>query len=270
MINTRYILFGMGLIILCFSSCKSSEPGALGEKPDSLGKSKDFIGIGLIHVNVQHNLPLYASFEDKVPYDHIRFIKQQSGFDKGIVIFKTNFLKDKLIPYAMEQGDSDQAAQNHINMGLIRFSPLLTFRYIEQQGHDFKVLLNEKTGETSVLRFDPKNNISKEIQESQQNFDPHLFSPQVSNWYFPETWKNALLRAYSINYPQETIQYDSPEGKPIKAMDYLYRVDSVAGSWIKVAQPYINSSNDPKPSAWIKWKNDSQMLISVQLHGGYD
>ncbi|MFD0715575.1 hypothetical protein [Paenibacillus sp. GCM10027626] len=231
-----------------------------------LPKSKNKLGIGLIHFNLNTPIPLYKSESDLAPYDTLRFVRIESGKDKGKCDFQTDKLGKHLRPYTMNEGDSDKEAKEHINMGLIRFSPELTFRVLSKTDDGFTVMINEETLETSFVKVDLKNDLRKNTSSDPDFFDPNFVDSKIADWFYYETWGQALKRAWYITYDENEV-YNQPEGTKITPSVEFNRADSVEGDWVRLRERYNDNKND---FGWVKWRENDSLKIGIVLNGGYE
>ncbi|WP_143166717.1 hypothetical protein [Pedobacter caeni] len=263
---------GMFLIILLnlmliLSACHSEEDKRRKKQKEELvlPVTGTKMGIGLIHFNTNKPLMLYQSKTDTLPYDSIQFVARKTGLNKGRCDFRTKHLGDKLQPYILSEGDSDADAKSNINMGLIRFVPQLVFRVIDKTDDGVQVLINEKTYETSFVRVNPKKDLRINMDDNGGFFDPNFNQSRIPDWFYYETWEQALKRAAFIDYDPKEL-YDKPNGKKIQKNEtYQLKVDIVQDDWIRFVDNYTE-----KFHGWTRWKVKDSIIVQITLNGGYE
>lgn len=188
------------------------------------------IGLGLITVNTQYPLPLFRKANDSAPFDTLKFEQRKSGATKFVT-------KGKLNPYQMSEGDSDEAGRKNIQMGLIRFAPVLKFRVLDTTASSYTIVSNEQTWDTLVIKKDPAAAYYvAEHQLADNNCINCPGSKYNPKWSVYETWDRYLKRVEFITKDKLVI-YDKPNGKAIfenKENTFLpFGVEAVQGEWIK-------------------------------------
>lgn len=251
------------IIASCHSDATNTQKklAVLSDLPISSSKA----GIGLIHFSLNKTLPLYKSEEDAQPYDSLRFVEIKTGANKGKCSFQTSFLNKKLQPYTLDEGDTDVEAQQHISMGLIRFAPQLVFRVLSKTDKGVQVFINEQTGETSFIPIHPEKDLRKNTTADTHFFDPNFIDAKIPDWFYFETWEQALKRAWQIDYDRKEL-FDRPNGKKIKPDESIaITVDSVQNDWIRFVSKYDN-----RFYGWTKWKAGDSIVVNMILNGGYE
>lgn len=237
------------ILIACFAACKNDVP--------MLKKMQgNFNETGIVTVSLDTPLPLYATSDDKEPYDNIIFSRVLSGKEKGSIAIKTKHLKSRLKPYQMTGGSSDAEGEELINVGLGPWPACLTFRVISSTPQYFEVLINDVSKETAYIKkegrtlLNSQNENYSQVEEQQRKFQ--------ANYFVYETWPNFLKRCEYISITNYDV-YTAPNTKPLKrvvAGDYFKVVD-VNGDWAKVIK------NDTP--IWILWrKNNKLTMVPVE------
>ncbi|MEI5983830.1 MULTISPECIES: hypothetical protein [Sphingobacterium] len=229
-------------------------------------------GVGLIHFNTQHAIPLFKNPTEKDAYNSIQFKVEEKGEDKGITHIYIPNQKNLLQPYDLNVGDSEKEGKENQQMGLFRFAPKLSFRVMEKLSDGVIVLLNEKTRETSFIKLDPKNDY-RNGKEHPEFFDPNFVDTKISNWYYYESWEQALKRAYMVTVPSGTLIYDKPNGtgSHLSNIQNLYfKVTEVDGDWAQVSTRGNVLAGDKEVLGWVIWKANEEIKVNILLNGGYD
>lgn len=269
-----FCLFSLSVVIFCNISCYGGSEGMtkVNKSKVELPRVDSIIGEGLIYFNLNHPLPLFATDHDTVAYDTLKFVEIKSGPNKGKGDFKTNTLGNRLKPYEMNLGDSDKEAESHVQMGLIRFRPYLIFRVVKKMDNAIVVLINEETKESSVIKIDDNNNIREEDKDGIAFFDPNFVDSKNNNWFFYETWPQALMRAFLISLPKDLPIFDQPNGKQIALakQETNFRVLSVEGDWARISNEPYHYEGDKLLDAWVKWHDQGKMNVHLMLNGGYE
>lgn len=224
------------------------------------------IGIGLLTANTQYPILLYKTETDTVPFDVLKFEVEKSGATKFIS-------KISLKPYTLSKGNSNKEGENNIKRGLIHFPPMLKFRVVYTNALFFKVVTNEETMETFIIKKDGKN--AYYVTERQLSDNSCSNCPNSSynpRWYIFETWERYLKRAEFITKKNITI-YDVPGGKIIfenKDDVFLpFGVSEVKGEWIKLKKGFgreFNFDSTQNYSGWTKWREGPNMVIDIVEH----
>jgi hypothetical protein len=220
------------------------------------------IGLGTLDISFNLPVPLYLSENDEQPFDTLSFEKQFNG----VILFKTNRI-GSLNPYSMSGGDSNKAASENIRRGLIRFPAVLTFRVLEADHNFYRIVVNEKTFETVVIKKNPEYAMLPKRE---------LFGPSIpkdkpyKGYYIYETWEHLLLRAEFVDFDIDYEVYDKPEGnviyKNIGNQFLPYNVTEVKGDWIKVKKAVLRESyfdGIEKAEGWVKWKSGNKILVKI-------
>src|SRR5690606_30247518 len=149
--------------------------------------------IGFLQVNTEYPIPLYKNLNDNIPFDTIKFTIDNKGITKFIT-------KLDLKPFAIYEGDSYQAGEKNISMGLIRFPPELKLRVIDSTKTTFTVITNEKSSTAFIIKRDAQSVYYKTEREYYDNNCigcPN--SVYNSKWYIFETWERYLKRVESTS-----------------------------------------------------------------------
>lgn len=253
--------------MLLVIGCKDTEKNAL-----NLPLAKDAAGIGLLHLSPNKNYKFYKDFQAAEAYDSLQISEVKDGRDKGKASYSTEHLGKSLQPYDLYSGDSDSEGEANRNMGLIRFNPTITFTVAERQGEFYKVVINEKTRETSVIRLDAKHDFRKTTADKDNLFFDPNFMVQTKDpyWYFYETWPQALQRAFVIGFTDKVPLYDAPNGNLVRHTFDVGRADSVYGDWARITNDVYNDKSEPDNKVWLRWKDSTGIKVSITLNGGYE
>jgi hypothetical protein len=221
------------------------------------------MGLGLLTVNTQYAIPLYKNEKDQVPFDTLKFKRNKSG--------TTSFVSNiKLKPYLISAGDSDQEGKNHISTGLVPFPPDLKFCVTDTGGAYYRIITNEATGETFVIKKEQGNAYYTEEkmldENSCSNCPGSKYNPR---WYLYETWERYLKRAEYVTKQNLEI-YDAPDGKVIfqnkDGAFIAFAVTEVKGEWIRIKEaPGRESDPDTIKThqGWTKWREGTNRLIDI-------
>jgi hypothetical protein len=240
---------GFFMMLACFSACHTA--------PLKLKKMQgDFSETGIITVSMDTPLPLYAGPDDTMPFDEITFSRVLFGKEKGSIAIKTKYIKDRLKPYQMGGGSSDEEGKQLINSGLGPWSACLTFRVISSTPQYFEVLVNDVTKEIAYLEkegrtvFSSQEEYHSRINEQQRKFP--------SGYFLYETWTNYLMRCEYISIENYEV-YNATDGKVLEKIvaGDTYIVIDVNGDWAKVLR-----KDGP---VWIQWrKNNNLTMVPIE------
>lgn len=262
-------LQSLALLILYMMSTKACTTTST----EPLKRSENKVGIGLLHCSPESVIKFYQDYDSKSPYDSLKTEKVRFGLNKGKANFKTSSLGSKLQPYVLVEGDSDLEGKSNINVGLIRFSPEIIFRVLEKKGDEFTVLINEKSGYTSVIKLHKKNDY-RTTQEYGEDFffDPNFVDTADADWYLYESWEQALKGAWSIEVPKNTLFFKEPNGEQtyMPTNDYGFGIDSLSGDWARFYRKFPDDDSEKNSKSWAKWKNKDGIIVNIILHGGYE
>jgi len=234
------------IIIACFASCRNAVP--------ELKKMQgDFTETGIVNISIGIPLPLYAGPDDTKPFDEVTFSRVLFGKDKGRMTMKTSYLKDRLKPYQMGGGSSDDEGKQLINSGLGPSSACLTFRVVSSTPQYFEVLINDFTKEIAYIKkegrevFNSKNEYFSRINEKQQKFP--------ASYFLYESWTDYLKRCEYISIDDYEV-YNTPNGKVLEKIvaGDVYKVVDVNGNWAKV----IKKDNP----VWVLWRKNNNLNIT--------
>jgi len=205
---------------------------------------------------------------DTIPFDKLRFSIDTSGK----TLITTDFLKTNFNPYKFFQGDSYKEGQRHVNMGLVAYSPELTFRVVDTTENSFEVIINEKSIKTALIKkekngvyYTNENDCLSDMFGSNKN----KFNPK---WYIFETWERYLRRVEFITKDSLVI-FDKPNGEiifeNINRRFLPFKVVKVDGDWIKLEkdpQREFNFDNTKNYDGWTKWRQNNRILIRIFEH----
>ncbi len=217
------------------------------------------IGIGILTVNTQYDIPLFKNLDDKTPIDVLKFNHLKSG--------KTAFdCKVSLKPYLMYEGDSDEEAKENIDHGLIRFFPELKFIVIEETPDYFRVIVDEDQSSKYYIKKKSEATYYLTAKDFYYNNTSDRYKPQ---WYIYETWERYLKRVEFIELNVIEI-YDKPNGKIIFSTEpdgfLSFGVEKMEGEWIKLKKDMLREFNYPKGinyEGWYRWKKGNVLRIAI-------
>ncbi|MCL2072467.1 MAG: hypothetical protein FWH18_00945 [Marinilabiliaceae bacterium] len=222
------------------------------------------VGLGMFEVSFNLPVPLYRTENDTTPFDTLIFRQDKNG----VLHYETKYLKS-FKPYKISGGDSHEAAIAHINMGLVGFPPELAFRVIEANESYYRVVIDEESFETVVIRKAPDY---VELPQCSSLFGVDMPKDRVYKGYYAfETWEHLLKRAEFVDfYGVKYVVYDAPDGNKIFENTNLkflpYNVTEVRGDWVKVKKGFgreFNFEGIENAEGWVKWKNDTKILIGI-------
>jgi hypothetical protein len=233
------------VMIAYFAACRTVPP--------ELKKMQgNFNETGIVTVSIDTPLRLYANPDDTEPYDEITFNRVLFGKEKGSIAIKTKYIKDRLKPYQMTGGSSDEEGDQMINSGLGPWPACLTFRVISVTPQYFEVLVNDVTKAIAYLKkegrevFETKDIYYSQINEQQRKYP--------KNYFIYETWTNYLKRCEYISIENYEL-YNAPNGKALEKIvaGDIYKVIDVNGDWAKVLR-----KDDP---VWIQWRKSNNLTM---------
>ena len=163
----------------------------------------------------------------------------------------------------MYEGDSDIEAKGYEHI-LTRFRPRIAFKVIEKKSNGFVVIVNEKTLETSFIKIDFKNDLGLNLKDN-FNFDPNFVDSKIDNWFYYESWEQALKRADAIQYDSKNV-YNKPNGVKIKSKIEFNIVDSINGDWARLI---VRNDRFNPNFGWIKWKENDSIRVAI-IDGVYE
>ncbi len=196
--------------------------------PDSTDRT---VGVGLLKVSMNRDIPLFDDAASTIPFDTLRFtvvysppspsVESPSGAPEipeirlipqvGTYLIGTTGGMD-LLPYSYYEGNSAEQAEANFGSGLTYIPPELTFRVVEQQDSAYRIVLNEDTFRTAVVKLDPGRELY--LQGGPYwNKGSRLDGPV---WFLWETWDVYLRRLNCVNLPGNTV-YDSPYGEMLES-----------------------------------------------------
>ena len=233
-----------------FSCCgQSNNNNNTMENSEELIKAPISVGLGTLDISFNQPVPLYRTENDDTPIDTLAFVRAEDG----VWHYKTKNLKS-FKPYKMFGGDSDEQAKAHISHGLTYFPPDLSFRVLEANDSYWRVVIDENSFETVVIRkrtdYDMlKNRLQIPFDNSKKTY---------KGSYAYEIWEDLLKRAYFVNFNGNYAVYNAPEGKKIfeKTNSDSYKVTEVSGDWVKIER-------NGRHEGWAKWKSDTEILIDI-------
>lgn len=250
------IKFFTGLLFVLLLSCASGSHSIYAQK---LMKSEPTIGIGLLQVSLNRDIPLYKTSKSKKAFDSLSFNVVAEGKDKGKFRMATGNNLD-LKPYTFYEGDSEEEARGNINMGLVYFAPSLVFRVLERienkKYSGYLIVLNEESLENAFVKDDEFHHLylkGKPYWEMDHNSGEN-----DSPWFLYETWKGYLKRLYSVIVEKDTRIYKEINGNfSILEEKKAFSIKEVKGEWAKVSQ----IGKDIEWDGWIKWTDGVKLLM---------
>lgn len=223
---------------------------------------ENLLGIGFLQISIHKPIPLYLTPESNTPFDTIEFVPHKKKPKKGSYEIRTTLLKERFKPEKAFEGHSDNPH------GLLQFAPDLRLRVMEASKHWFRVMVNEETHETAIVRVDPSFKMYQSLHEA--GHMPGLLLGRghpVQNAYLYETWEGYLRRVERI-WPLNGKIYDRPEGQPRTPGDKRsLAIKELQGDWLRVEIPEMNkiSAEEDQPyEGWVKWREGNEFKISVQ------
>ncbi|MCD8101611.1 MAG: hypothetical protein LUE26_03405 [Alistipes sp.] len=207
------------------------------------------IGIGLLHLDLNHIRPLFHDMDSGTPFGYLRFMVRPDGPDKGSFLAETA----GPVPYRFYEGDSEARAWSRESIGSVYINPCLIFRVLEESCGRYRVVLNEETGDTAVLiehrgykPYDPYGHRLSGYHRDYMRREIFRF----------ETWEEYLLRAVSISErgytpTGSTVAGDTGirSGKAIEVDGYRVRLESFEGSPPR------------RRTGWIRWTDGKELLV---------
>jgi hypothetical protein len=222
-------------------------------------------GLGILDISFNNPVPLYRTENDEAPFDTLVFKEDKDG----VWQYETNRLKS-LNPLQKHGGPSHKMAMEALKMGA-GFSPaVLAFRVVEANDDYFRVVVDESSFETVVIRKRADYAVVPQREGMGGVTLPE--DKPYSGYYTYETWEHLLLRAQYVSFDRENYAvYDAPEGKKIfenTDRKFLpYKVSQVQGDWIKVEKAaggydgYFEGIKNAE--GWVKWKNETEILVGI-------
>jgi len=237
----------------------SSSCGGSVEKPVELIKAEPSIGIGILEVSLNRDIPLYRDFDSAEPFDRLGFSEVEEGNDKGKFLIDTTDSLD-LKPFKYYPGDSEDETNANISRGLTYVVPKLIFKVLEQKGETYCVVLNEETFETAVIKRD-RSWILYLKGEEPYWWTQHFKAPEGTAWLLYETWEEYLSRVIFVSLNPSIKVYDSPGGKEIsKDPIRAGRVTEMSGNWMKLGERMYDTPESAK-TGWVRWTDGVQLLV---------
>ena len=205
---------------------------------------ENFNEIGILNINPNKPLKIYANPTDNFAIDKITFDKINFGENAGRVEVNST-LKDKLKPYGIGNSTSYSETKDLINSGLAGSSAYLKFRVLSSTPEYYEILLNDSTREIGYIKKDD----------------------QIDSNSKYESWTDYLKRAqFIIVYNYEL--FDQIDGNIIEKAENQYRdkyfkVLNVKGDWCQVVEINWQVIENPEKKYWLKWREKGQLMIKV-------
>jgi hypothetical protein len=249
---------------MSFISCgEQSKKHHQMKNNEQLVKAPVSVGLGILDISLNLPVPLFRTENDTLSVDTLIFEYSKTGE----LLFKTSMLE--LNPYLMSGGDSDERSEEHINMGLIRFPPKLSFRVLEADENYYRVVADESNF-TSVVIF---KNPDYAIVPQRPNVFGGINMPKdktYKGYYAYETWEQVLLLAEFVDFSGKYAVYDVPEGEKIfentNRESLPYQVSEVRGDWMKVKKGFGREGyfeGIENAEGWVKWKTETEILVNI-------
>ncbi len=203
------------------------------------------IGIGLLDIDLNHYRLLYRDMSYDEPFDYLQFDIARKGKDKGKFRMSTTYGLS-LKPFRYFEGDSETEAYRHEASGLIYRIPRLTFKVVEAREGMYRIVLNEDTFETAVIKKDPYYKLY-----NGGNYEPTPFHREYlhTHCFTYQPWEEFLKRVIEVGPLQDHDPlYDSPNGHQIANDPPLWgQVIRVEGNWIQLEGFPSGSRSRKKP-----------------------
>jgi hypothetical protein len=258
------IIVTLFAVMMLFSCSEQTNQSNIMKNELDLIKSPVTVGLGRLEISFDLPVPLYRIENEETPIDILSFKRSMNG----VWHYKTKKL-NSFKPYQMFGGDSNEKAKRHINMGLIRFPPKLAFRVLEATDTFYRIVIDEDSFETVVVRKDVDY---AELSQSKDLFGGIDMPKDKSykGYYAYETWEHLLKRAEFVNFRDNYSVYGAPNGNKIfenTDQKFLpYGVIEVSGDWIKVKKGIGRESNFKgieNAEGWVKWKDENKILVNI-------
>ena len=216
-------------------------------------KAPAAVGLGTLDISFHQPVALYRTENDETPVDMLFFKRSWSG----VWHYKTKLLKS-FQPYIMFGGDSNKEAKAHVRGGLIRFPPVLSFRVLEVNDDYYRVVLDESSFETVVIR--KKTDYAVLPRRDLLGYPSLPKDKPYKGYYIYETWEHLLLRAENVYFNDNYTVYDAPEGIAVfeNTESDRFKIIEISGDWIKIQEKEKGS-----PESWVRWKNETKILVKI-------
>ena len=255
-INTLILLLAMTA-----SSCNGRLNRNTTRNDVELIKVPVAVGLGTLDISFDLPVPLYRSENDEMPIDTLTF-----RYDKEGVWHYETHLKS-FNPYIMFSGNSYEESRENINIGLICFPSVLAFRVMEESDCCYRVVVDESSFETVVIRKNP----DYAVLTNRDLFGVNMPKDKAyKGYYIYETWEHLLLRAEFVGFHSNYAVYDTPNGKKIfentNGKFLPYKVVKVQGDWMKVKKGFgreFNFEGIANAEGWVRWKTDTAILVDI-------
>lgn len=210
-----------------------------------LQKTEKTLGVGFIALAPNIPYKLYASKNDKDPFDTVMLVTDE----KGGMYFQSVYFRNQFLSYGFNKTDPVAS---------------MSFRVIENTKKFYKIILDENTLEIAFIKKDKK---FTEVKREKNILHDYGIDKQYEGYYVYETWEDFLRRAEYI-YADKTVIYDKPKGKIIfdtNAHSFAYEIKSISGNYIKVRNYFDKKSNAELADMdiWIKWKEGGRLFINI-------
>lgn len=228
---------------------------------------ENLLGIGFLQISIHKPIPLYLTPESKTPFDAIEFVPKKWR-EKGSYEIRTTVLKERLKPEKAYGGMSNKEGEESEQHGLIHFAPELMFRVVGATDTWFRVMINEETKETAVVRVDPGFRMYRSAAEMNHMPGFLLGEDGSRDCYLYETWETYLKRVESVR-PLDGKVYDRPDDQSRTSHNRRWlNIVEVQGDWLRVGTPETARSDVEKEEGWIRWRegNDLKMLITEMAY----
>lgn len=251
--------------ILCLYACEGRNKIAMANKNIKLSTFDISAnsGLGLLRPCLSDTtyVVFYESFDSPQPFDSLFFTSRYTD-DGYKTRFETFYLPiKKFKPYELSEGTT----MPHI----VDFGPSVVFRVAAIEGRNYRVVINEHSGETAVIKIPESYTIYKGTDIFHDSEYDQL-NPPNNNCYLFEKWEEYILRAELVLQPK-LVLYDAPNGKVVYSKtddenDFNpMHVHELKGDWARID---FRDHND-FANKWIRWRDGNNLLVSI-IEATYD
>lgn len=223
-------------------------------KLPGLIKIEPTVGIGILQVSLNRDIPIYRDTDSAEAFDTLRFPVVKSGEDKGKFLIASG--RELGIDYF--PGHSDKEAEQHVKMGLVGLGPHLSFPVVEERDGMYRVILNDRW-DTAVIRREDDRELY--LRAAHWEWDHGNGTGQPS-WFLYETWETHLKRMEYVSAdPAYGELRDAPGGERIKRTGSVQgRVAEMDGQWIRIEEN--PDDREDRPGLWVRWTDGVELFIT--------